>query len=55
MKNKLIPFVVSIIIIVLITISCDKSTEPNATTGTLTDIDGNVYKTIKVWFTVVDG
>ena len=51
MKNRIVDFIILIICAMLCAISCDEeksATAPEVMTGTLTDIDGNTYNTIKI-------
>lgn len=50
MKAKIL-FTFILVLIIAITSACsedDSDSQPNVTTGTVTDYDGNVYKTVKI-------
>jgi len=54
MKNLKVLRTIALLILIIVTYSCKKDTTPDPTpnpqleTGTLTDIDGNTYQTIKI-------
>jgi len=54
MKNLKVLRTIALLILIIVTYSCKKDTTPDPTpnpqleTGTVTDIDGNIYKTVKI-------